>query len=162
MIRLFGGLGNQMFIYAFAKRMSLKDYPILLDATYFKDSLRNDFINKDTTNVASNIHSGGGGEQDLRLLELMLYNISLPLCFDYESLVKYFYTNDKSLKYRFPLRYIRYATRDKYHKLYCLALKHYKYLHNEDPYDNKIVMMFLDNTLKKCISIWMFSKSCVF
>lgn len=34
LIRLVGGLGNQMFIYAFAKTMSLKGYPILLNILF--------------------------------------------------------------------------------------------------------------------------------
>ena len=59
LIRLVGGLGNQMFIYAFAKAMSLKGYPILLDATYFNENLHKDAFSQDFTNSA--ITNGGGG-----------------------------------------------------------------------------------------------------
>ncbi len=146
LIRLVGGLGNQMFIYAFAKAMSLKGYPILLDATYFNENLHKDAFSQVSTN---SVMTNGGGGQDLRLFELALYNISLPLCFDYKSLVQYFYSNDKSLKYRFPRLYIRYATRKKYHKLYWLALKHYKYFYDEDPQGDNIVKMYLNDSLEK-------------
>lgn len=64
LVRLMGGLGNQMFIYAFAKAMSLKGYPILLDATYLKNDLHEDaFKNKDSVEVG-HIKRGGGKTYD--------------------------------------------------------------------------------------------------
>ena len=59
LVRLDGGLGNQMFIYAFAKAMSLKGYPILLDATLFRDNLHEDALKKDSINLQT--QNGGGG-----------------------------------------------------------------------------------------------------
>ena len=63
LIRLVGGLGNQMFIYAFAKAMSLKGYPILLDAIHFKDI----FKKKDSVKI-TNTNTGGGGARPTTFL----------------------------------------------------------------------------------------------
>lgn len=56
LISLLGGLGNQMFIYSFAKALSLKGYPILLDGTKYKDRLHKDSIKN---NMVSTNRGGG-------------------------------------------------------------------------------------------------------
>ena len=61
LVRLMGGLGNQMFIYAFAKAMSLKGYPILLDATHFKNDLHGDAFEKEDSVKVGHIKTEGGG-----------------------------------------------------------------------------------------------------
>ncbi len=65
LIRLTGGLGNQMFIYAFAKSLSLKGYPILLDATAYNDGLRPKTMRQDCNadSVSTATICGGGGGQ---------------------------------------------------------------------------------------------------
>lgn len=55
LLKLVGGLGNQMFIYAFAKQLSLKGYPILLDATLYNDNLPANTLQNNA------ITMGGGG-----------------------------------------------------------------------------------------------------
>ena len=58
--RLLGGLGNQMFIYAFARAMSLKGYTVLLDAVLFRDSLCEEVSKKKDLMVCNT----GGGERE--------------------------------------------------------------------------------------------------
>ncbi|MCI5786172.1 MAG: alpha-1,2-fucosyltransferase [Helicobacter trogontum] len=79
----------------------------------------------------------------------MLYNISLPLCFDDRSIIKYLYAHDKFLRYKCPLKYIRYAPRGKYHKLHHATFRHYKYFYSEELLGECIVTKFLNNSFER-------------
>ena len=64
LIKLVGGLGNQMFIYAFAKQLSLKGYPILLDATHYNDNLHPYAMQNE---AMANKRGGGGRPTTFRV-----------------------------------------------------------------------------------------------
>lgn len=140
LISLLGGLGNQMFIYSFAKALSLKGYPILLDGTRYKDRLHKDSIKNNMVST-----NRGGGK--LRLLEIMLYNISIPICFDYKTLTCYLLDNDKSLKYKYIGGYINCIIKKEYDETFHHIKELYQYRIIEDPFGNNILKMFLDNSL---------------
>lgn len=89
----------------------------------------------------------GGGGADLRLLELMLYNISLPLCFDFKTFVSYLCTHDKKLKYKNIKEFVRYISRNKYDKFFYHISNQYQYRLYEDPCGDNILTMFLNNNL---------------
>ena len=76
----------------------------------------------------------------------MLYNISLPLCFDFKTLISYLCSHDKGLQYKNIVKFIRYISRKKYDKLYYHISDKYKHRHYEDPFGDNILTMFLNNS----------------
>lgn len=94
LIRLNSGLGNQMFIYAFARALSLRGYSVTLDATGYIDRIHPDSLDINQPYIKV----GNTKQRDARLLELSLFNIQLPLCFDINYINNYLYKHDKKLK----------------------------------------------------------------
>ncbi len=82
-VKIDGGLGNQMFVYAFAMLLKQKGYEVGLDTSWF-ESIKNikpfdNGIAKDTT----------------RKLELTNYNISIPIIENFDSRL-FFKTHDSN------------------------------------------------------------------
>lgn len=67
-VRVWGGLGNQMFIYAFAKALSLQGYQVSLDVSFYK-------FDRHKINIKTNSEGGGAN----RKLEISNLNLTLPL-----------------------------------------------------------------------------------
>ncbi|RDU67504.1 hypothetical protein CQA53_00295 [Helicobacter didelphidarum] len=73
-VRLDGGLGNQMFQYAFAKKLESKGYEVGIDISWYADKKN---TNPTIANFAQNQHA------TIRNLEISHYNLSLPLLSDF-------------------------------------------------------------------------------
>lgn len=81
---LCGGLGNQMFQYAFAKFLESKGFQVGLEATHFLPESKAAFVRAEK--------SGGGG-QDVRDFELGHFAITLPVLTKSE-LISFYYKTD--------------------------------------------------------------------
>lgn len=86
-IYLCGGLGNQMFQYAFAKFLESKGFAVALEATHFLPESKEAF-------GLANASAGIGGGQDTRDLELAHFAITLPILSKPE-LFSHFYGCDR-------------------------------------------------------------------
>ncbi|MWV61643.1 hypothetical protein DCO58_08465 [Helicobacter saguini] len=90
-VRLDGGLGNQMFQYAFAKKLESLGYKVALDASWYNDSKNtNPVINftkssKNTNNIESNITESSKNIKTIRNLEIASYDLDLPLLKDFNE-----------------------------------------------------------------------------
>lgn len=76
-LKLQGGLGNQMFIYAFAKTLEQMGYEVCLDASIYN------FYRQKEHSINSSDEMGGGVKykkhMSIRKLELLDFNLSLPI-----------------------------------------------------------------------------------
>lgn len=113
-----GGLGNQMFCYAFAKVMEQKGYELILDATGYDSS--------------------GGGGKNIRLLEIEHFNLSIPLCKDFYKIQSYLIKNDPLATMRYYLKRMRLVLKgrfSRYPNLYqCYKHTYYENLGTEKDY----------------------------
>lgn len=75
-LKLQGGLGNQMFIYAFAKTLEHMGYEVCLDARIYN------FYRQKSHDIETNRRGGGlhtKSHMSIRKLELLDFNITLPI-----------------------------------------------------------------------------------
>ncbi|TLD96887.1 hypothetical protein LS71_004660 [Helicobacter jaachi] len=61
-VQIVGGLGNQMFIYAFAKALEARGYDVLLDVTSYAQHTESSPTKSATSHsIESKTLNGGGG-----------------------------------------------------------------------------------------------------
>lgn len=95
-VKMDGGLGNQMFIYAFAKNLESKGYEVNIDATWYNDIANTRPQSPHDTNHIT-----------IRNLEIHLYNLTLPLLYNFDDDMFFmqhdrFYTLRKNLNTILP------------------------------------------------------------
>lgn len=89
-VRLDGGLGNQMFQYAFAKKLHSLGYNVSLDASWYNDSKNTDSI----INLTKSSKNNHISHRNIRNLELASYDLNLPLMKDFNE-CEFFKTHDR-------------------------------------------------------------------
>ncbi len=80
-VRIDGGLGNQMFIYSFARLLANKGYEVKLDASWY--------IDKNNTKPFKD----GIAQNTIRNLEITNYSLTLPILLDFD-VEQFFKSND--------------------------------------------------------------------
>ncbi len=115
-VKLQGGLGNQMFQYAFAKSLESKGFEVLLDASWYNG------INSVLKQLKKN--NAEIYKNTIRKLEILNFNISLPILY-YFNFEEYMLYSKKDIKYSI------------FHKLYIKLISR-KY-RNQQTYSNHFI-----------------------
>lgn len=97
-VELMGGLGNQMFIYAFGKAIEQKGFVVCLSACNYSATQR-----KDTPLGEKVDHPTE--HRDIRNLEISSFDLSLPLEFDFKE--KFRLSSEKSILAKMVTRVIK-------------------------------------------------------
>ncbi|RDU64682.1 hypothetical protein [Helicobacter sp. MIT 14-3879] len=78
--RLLGGLGNQMFIYAFAKALHKEGCDIVIDGSLYNyNTTRNILLDNEKLKLYNINEKMGGGIKSVRKCEIENFNISLKI-----------------------------------------------------------------------------------
>ncbi len=115
-VKLIGGLGNQMFQYAFTKSLESKGFEVLLDASLYANN----------TMYKSDINGVGGvvsTHTSIRNLEIIDFNISLPIINDFnfnEYLLQYKKLNKQNIFYRIYKNFIPEKIQKKRKQIYFI------------------------------------------